>query len=320
VHVKDSGRGLYKMNTVSERTGFSPALLRAWERRHGLLVPERTAGGHRLYTDDDLRVLARVRDLLSSGRAIGEIASMGRETLLQETVSRTHPEPSELTSELEGWSQALVQSAVKVDQRGAREALDRAFGVLSPEAALEQVVFPALVTIGELWADGRCTVSGEHLLSSMIVGRLLRLLEAANPSSATGAKPAICACLPDERHEIGALVTAFNLAKHHYRIVYLGPALPFEDLERTCHILAPEVICLSVSRPSLLQTHTPRLIELVRRLPPATRVLLGGRGVKGCDRSLLAAGVSVLDGDLPVDESLRAGLTRKRKKAGKPKR
>jgi len=317
VHVKQSGRGLYKMNTVSERTGFSPALLRAWERRHGLLVPERTVGGHRLYTDDDLRVLARVKDLLSAGRAIGEIASMGRDSLLRETVDRTHPDPSELTSELEGWSQALVQSAVRVDQRGASEALDRAFGVLSPEAALESVVFPALVTIGELWAEGRCTISGEHLLSSMIVGRLLRLLEVANPSAASGAKPAICACLPEERHEIGALVTAFNLAKHHYRIVYLGPALPFEDLERTCHILAPEVICLSVSRPSLLATHTPRLNELVRRLPPATRVLLGGRGVKDCDRSLAASGVMILDQDAPMAESLGSALVRKRKKGKK---
>lgn len=314
MHVKDSGPGLYKMSTVSERTGFSPALLRAWERRHGLLVPERTAGGHRLYTDDDLRVLGRVRDLLGSGRAIGEIANMGRNVLLQDTVCRTHPEPSELTTELEGWSQALVQAAVRIDQRGAREALDRAFGVLSPEAALESVVFPALNTIGDLWAEGRCTVAGEHLVSVMIVGRLLRLLEAANPSPASGANAAICACLPDERHEIGALVTAYTLAKHHYRVVYLGPALPFEDLERTSHILTPEVICLSVSRPSLLATHTPRLVELVRRLPPATRVLLGGQGVEGCDRDLVSAGVCVLDGDLPVDASLRAGLARKRKK------
>ena len=180
-------------------------------------------------------------------------------------------------------------------------------------------MFPGLVTIGDLWAEGRCTVAGEHLVSSMVVGRLLGLLETANPSTASGAKPAICACLPDERHEIGSLVTAFTLAKHHYRIVYLGPALPFEDLERTCHILAPEVICLSVSRPSLLATHTPRLTELVRRLPPSTRVLLGGRGVKGCDRSLVASGVSILEDEVSLGESLRAGLARKRKK-GKPKR
>lgn len=299
------------MSTVSERTGFSPALLRAWERRHGLLVPERTVGGHRLYTDDDLRVLARVRDLIGAGRAIGEIASLGRDSLLRETTARTHPEPSELVSELEGWTQALVQGAVRVDQGLIQEALDQAFGVLSPEAALDGVVFPALVAIGDLWAEGRCTISGEHLVSSMIVGRLLKLLEAVNPSSSSGARSAICACLPDERHEIGALMTAFTLAKHHFRIVYLGPSVPLEDLERTCHILAPDVICLSVSRPSLLATHAPRLAELVRRLPPATRVFLGGRGVEGADSSLTKAGVILLKGEVPLGEGLREGLARK---------
>ena len=64
--------GLYKMSTISQRTGFSPALLRAWERRHGLLDPQRTEGGHRLYTDDDLAVLAQVK-----GRVDAFVHSVG---------------------------------------------------------------------------------------------------------------------------------------------------------------------------------------------------------------------------------------------------
>ncbi len=72
----------HKIRTVSERTGFPPGLLRAWERRYGLLEPARLEGGHRLYSDEDLRVLLRVRELLDQGRSIGELAAMGREALL----------------------------------------------------------------------------------------------------------------------------------------------------------------------------------------------------------------------------------------------
>ncbi len=43
-------RELYKMGTLARITGLAPVLLRAWERRYGLLAPERTEGGHRMYT------------------------------------------------------------------------------------------------------------------------------------------------------------------------------------------------------------------------------------------------------------------------------
>ena len=76
---------MYKMGTIAELSGFSPELLRAWERRHALLEPERTEGGHRLYTDDDLRVLRRVKSLLDQGRSIGEVAQRGRAALLAES-------------------------------------------------------------------------------------------------------------------------------------------------------------------------------------------------------------------------------------------
>lgn len=315
-------RGLYKMNTISQRTGFSPALLRAWERRHELLEPERTEGGHRLYTDDDLAVLLQVRELLRGGRAIGEVASLGRKGLLAQSSTRspstTLPESGqlskELASEVNGWSQALVTAAVAVDEAGVEAALDQAFVVLSPLVALNQVVMPALVVIGDLWAQGRASVAGEHLASAKVTGRLLKLLETVNPASGNGARPAICACLPDEQHQIGALMAAYTMARHHYRVSYLGGCLPLEDLELSCQLLSPQLVCLSVSRESLLLTHKPRLLELVPRLPKTTRVFLGGRGVERADRDLARAGVTVLHPGGPnLEELLRGGAAIRKK-------
>ncbi|MHC4830438.1 MAG: MerR family transcriptional regulator [Planctomycetota bacterium] len=299
--------GLYKMNTITQRTGFSPALLRAWERRHGLLEPERTEGGHRLYTESDLEVLTRVREHLDAGRAIGEIASVGRKRLLAESAKRTAVAPAELPKNVEAkissLSREIVEGAVAVSEGAIESALDNSFGLLSPHVAVERVVIPALVAIGELWAEGKCTVAGEHLASAKITGRLLKLLETVNPAGASGAKVAIAACLPDEQHEIGALVAASEIARHNYRVSYLGACLPLEDLERACLLLSPSVVCLSVSREALLGTHKPRLLELVGRLPKSTRVFLGGRGVEGPDAELEAAGVVLilLDGPSLAD-------------------
>jgi len=72
----------YKSRALTQLTGVSAELLRAWERRFGLLDPERTEGGHRLYTEDDLAVLGYIRSQLDAGRAIGGLAAEGRAALL----------------------------------------------------------------------------------------------------------------------------------------------------------------------------------------------------------------------------------------------
>ena len=79
----NGNKNLYKTGTVSRITGFSPTLLRAWERRYGFLEPERLPGGHRLYTEEDLKVLERVKELLDQGFTVGRAGMIGREGLLE---------------------------------------------------------------------------------------------------------------------------------------------------------------------------------------------------------------------------------------------
>lgn len=66
--------GTLKISEVSRRTGLPPATIRAWERRYGLLTPDRTGGGQRLYSDDDVRALLAVNDLVRSGWALAAAA------------------------------------------------------------------------------------------------------------------------------------------------------------------------------------------------------------------------------------------------------
>jgi PAS domain S-box-containing protein len=66
---------------LARLTGFTTTLIRAWERRHAFLQPERLDNGHRRYTVEDLTVLRNVRALLEQGFRIGDIARMGRHEL-----------------------------------------------------------------------------------------------------------------------------------------------------------------------------------------------------------------------------------------------
>ena len=92
----------YPIGEVARRTGLSPHVLRAWERRYGVVSPSRRTGGGRLYSSADILRLRLLRRLTGAGHPIGEIASLPSDTLLallpgdpEETDARMIPEAEE---------------------------------------------------------------------------------------------------------------------------------------------------------------------------------------------------------------------------------
>jgi DNA-binding transcriptional MerR regulator len=70
-----SARGVYGISVASELSGIDPQTLRLYERR-GLLSPDRTAGGTRRYSDDDIDRLQRITELVEDGINIAGIAQI----------------------------------------------------------------------------------------------------------------------------------------------------------------------------------------------------------------------------------------------------
>ena len=68
--------GVLRIGELSKRSGVSPDLLRAWERRYGLLRPVRSAGGLRLYTLADVERVRVMRQHLADGLAASEAAAL----------------------------------------------------------------------------------------------------------------------------------------------------------------------------------------------------------------------------------------------------
>jgi len=319
--------GRYKMSTMVRLTGFSPALLRAWERRHRILQPARGPGGHRLYTDEDLAVLRYVQRLLAQGRSIGEIATSGRDELLEAAQKFLGSEPppragsAPAAREPTGGAQlaplcaGVVEAAVAMDAERIERLLDQAFAAVSADLVIHRVIEPAALEIGELWVRGRCTVASEHLASGCFVHRLRKLIESASLRDPAAPRAIFC-CFPDENHELGLLILAYHFSRNGWRISYLGPLLPFEDLERACDVLKPRAVVLSVTRQSLYLTHKPRLIELLNRHRDRLTFFIGGQGAPEEDPELTAAGGEFCPNGRPAPERVLDLLGRTTKRSG----
>lgn len=302
-----SSPGRYKMGTFARKTGLSAALLRAWERRHGLLDPERLESGHRLYTDVDLRVIEEVKQQLDAGRSIGEIALQGREALLSDAAAEADQEGEQAGYDevcLEPLRRNVVRAARELDGDLLRRSLDEAFARLSPRMAIEQVVEPAARDIGQGWKDGEISVAGEHLVSSHLMFRLRHLVEATNDLGRER-RPVLCACLPEETHEIGLLVVALRLASSGYHLVYLGAMVPLPDLALATERINPRAVCLSVTNAALLDKHAEDLAAYARRWGDSLGVHVGGIGVNGVQTALDQADVTLWSADKGMDQLVR---------------
>lgn len=66
----------YSIGEVAERCGINPVTLRAWQRRYGLLKPQRTEGGHRLFDEEDIQRIEEIKALIKSGTSVGKIKAL----------------------------------------------------------------------------------------------------------------------------------------------------------------------------------------------------------------------------------------------------
>jgi DNA-binding transcriptional MerR regulator len=218
---------MYSIKQASIRSGVSVPLIRAWERRYGVVRPQRTASGYRLYDDQAIATLVRVRELTETGWTASEAS---RAVLAGEVDVRPVAglEPVVATSEVIHAGSAelvadFVEAAETMDIAATGAALDEIFARGSFEAIVDDLLMPALIALGAAWAEGRVDVAAEHAASAAVHRRLSALYEAA----ATVRDPLVVVGLPPgSRHELGALAFSVALRRRGVGVLYLGPDVP----------------------------------------------------------------------------------------------
>ena len=278
--------GYLRIGELSRRTGVAPELLRAWERRYGLIRPARSEGGFRLYSDSDEQRVQRMRQHLREGLAAAEAARRAVEGVDDPAAASEESRP-----ELESGAQQLRAALDGFDEAGAQSALDTLFGTFTVETVLGGVILPYLVDLGERWSSGDATVAQEHFASNLIRGRLLGI--GRGWDSGNGPR-AVLACAPGELHDLGLIAFGLTLNRRGWRITYLGPDTPVESLVDTAGRLEPDLVVVTSTSKRRL---TP-LVEALVALGRKTRVAVAGAGATtGVD------GVQTLSDD-PVTAAL----------------
>lgn len=209
---------MYTIKQAATRSGVGVSLLRAWERRYGVVAPIRTPGGYRLYDDEAITRLRSMRQLVDGGWA----ASQAAEAVMAGLIEPPVPPPSTVAAHAD--VEAFLTAVASYDTVGIDSVLDAFFSRGSFEAVVDDLVLPAVAALGPAWAAGRIDVAAEHLASATVQRRLATLFDLGG---APGVGATVVVGLPPGcRHEIGTLAFAVALRRQGVNVLYLGPDVP----------------------------------------------------------------------------------------------
>lgn len=268
----------YTIKTVSARTGIRSVTLRAWERRYEVLNPQRLDNRYRQYSDRDIEILRWLKSRVDSGvpisAAAGELRRMVKTGEWAEVLpAGISPPAGRAAYPPHVYVEQLYRTLVKHDEARAAELYQEIFSSYSLATAMVEVLVPCLVEIGEAWYRGAIRIATEHFASAFLRGKLLTMLQAY--PQRRSAPNILIGGAPGEQHELGALMLAVLLRSEGFRVEYLGPDIPLEDLVDYAKYEKPQMIVLSaVTETAALELRSMQ--TLLSRLRPAPVFGFGG--------------------------------------------
>ena len=290
-----------RIGEISRRTGVSPDVLRAWERRYRLLRPQRSAGGTRLYSATDETRVRLMQRYIADGVPAAQAAEMVTAARLTVRPGQAASVPPADVREAHAEMQASLD---RFDETSAQRALERLFGAYSPLAVVRDVMMPYLADLGGRWAGGQVSVAQEHFASNFLHARLLAFARGWD----RGLGPrAVLACAADEQHTFGLI--AFGVALHHFgwRITYLGANTGVAMVEEAATHVEPDIVVVAAALPERLVPILDELRALGERWPAAiagagaSAALAAQAGVQHRDADPVGAAETVsLHGTAPL--------------------
>ncbi|MDG4656071.1 MerR family transcriptional regulator [Ectobacillus antri] len=259
--------GKYNIKAVSNMLGIQAGTLRAWERRYQIIAPKRNEAGHRLYTEEHVKILRWLLSKVNEGFTIGQAVSLLESNQLNTGLHEREDDRTEMLSE------AILGALLQFDEVKAHEYLNEAFSIFSVDKVTIDVMAKVLVKIGDLWMAKKITSAHEHYATSFLRSRIGMIYH--NLPVNTVLPKVIAVCGPGESHELGLLIFTIYLRRKGYQVIYLGASIDEEDIDIVIKEVQPKFLFLSSTMPHSVVS-TVKLANRLREQYDYLSVGLGG--------------------------------------------
>jgi MerR family transcriptional regulator, light-induced transcriptional regulator len=228
----------YKIRDLEILTGIKAHTIRMWEKRYGLLTPQRTDTQIRTYSDKELLLLLNVSLLNKKGYKISRIAEMSIEQIFDTSKS------IQANTETDTAIEQFILSVLQLDEQLFQQTFQELIQKTTLSVIFSEQIIPFLHRIGVMWQVGTINPAQEHFISNLIRQKIIAATDSLAIPDQNQSK--IILYLPEhEWHEISLLVYHYHLRSKGLNSIYLGQALPYEALLKTVEILKPKFIISS---------------------------------------------------------------------------
>lgn len=241
----------YNTRAVEKLTGIPADTFRAWERRHGLPNPARTAGNHRLYSERDIAIVRALKQMTDDGISISRAVAIARrriESALELEPPADAPTDSGCLLDLR---ERLITAFTHFSTNGANRVIEEAMVLFGPETVALEIIQPSLIDMASRWERGDVCAAMQHFATAWCMHKLASLFNASQPER--GRPTVLASCVEGELHEIGLLISAVVLSRAGYRVVYLGANMPGEELLEAVQRVDPDAVMLAAPSESSVE-------------------------------------------------------------------
>ena len=265
----------YSIKELENLSGIKAHTIRIWEKRYGILKPDRTDTNIRFYSDKELKRLLNIVILNRFGIKISHIAKLTNPQMIEKVVDIS-ADSSSAASSIENLVIAMVEmDEFKFDRIMSRYIMNEGF-----ENAIIKIIFPFFEQIGLLWQTGSINPAHEHFVSNLFRQKLMVAIDSIKVTDNKNAEKVILFLPEGEYHELALLFYNYLIKKSGKLVYYLGSSIPFGDLIETGKMVNPDFLFLSLTL-LLNKNGVGKYLKNLSEAFPSQKIFVTGLQIKG---------------------------------------
>lgn len=272
--------GAYSIRDLERLSGIKAHTIRIWEKRYGLVEPQRTTTNIRTYCDSELKKLLNISTLNRSGFKISKIAHLTSKEIADMINQISRHEVDE-QSQIEGLTVAMID----FDEVRFERILSRSIVRFGFEETVIKIIFPFLVKIGLMWQTGIINPAQEHFITSLIRQKIFVAIDGQFNTENADTRHFLCFLPEGEMHELGVLFSAFLAKKRGHQVIYLGQSVPLADITEMVQFKSYDALITAF----VSSIHSKNILSYIQALSEKTGnipLLISGMQVESLSKDL----------------------------------
>ena len=260
----------YSIKDLESISGVKAHTLRIWEKRYGIIQPDRTDTNIRYYKDSDLQKILHISLLNKKGYKISKIATMSNDQVRQKVGEYT-----EVGQVFEDQLDSMMLSTFELDESKFSIVLDHEISSKGFEETMNDVVYPLLDKLSMMWIAGSIKSVHENFVSNIIKRKTIVEIDRLSRTEANSNIRCLIYLPENESHELSLLFLHYILVKNRAKVINLGSGTPLIDVLEGKSIFKAEYI-FTIFNDSFAETPLQPYIDELSKNAKDAKILISG--------------------------------------------